>query len=73
MWNLRGIPRNSTTAFNVGGEWTQVSVGFDRPLLEPPANDPSYPNYPQPDELVRVEIYLKTVNQDLDVDAAVLI
>jgi hypothetical protein len=55
--------------FNVGGQWTQVSVGYDRitPKTYGPANTGPAPAN------VRVEIYLDTLNRGLDVDAAVLI
>jgi hypothetical protein len=71
IWDLiypaRIPPKTSSTAFNVGGQWTQVSVGFDLGLADPVSGPGTYtPN-------IRVEIYLQTINQDLDVDAAVLI
>lgn len=67
IWNLQLVQAVSpgTTHFVVGDQWTHVSVGFEDELGIL-ADRPYQPN-------VRVEIYLRTVDQDLDVDAAVLI
>ncbi|MER7244646.1 hypothetical protein [Kribbella sp. NPDC000426] len=73
IWNLYADPpQNRTTEFSVGPEWTQVSVGWEDapvPYLQTDSPTPPFewnPNF-------RVELYLKTINQDLDVDAAVMI
>lgn len=63
--------RNRLTPFNVGGQWTQVSVAWDDIGLNLVAFDDTERRDPIP--TIRVEIYVDTINRDLDVDAAVLI